>query len=135
MLPAAACVCELAVSFGRAVLKVLAEMDNRGQRFRPEMYGSIRHTESVETLPVLPPGAVIEGDGRNIVLVEQAPGRFEQREVTLGKRAGNLVAILKGLKPGERVVVDGGMLLRPNDSPAPRPAAPAQLLSSFAAFA
>ena len=107
-------------------VKVLAEMENRGERFRPEMYGSIRHTESVETLPVLPPGAVIEGDGRNIVLVEQAPGRFEPREVTLGKRAGNLVAILKGLKPGERVVVDGAMLLRPNDSPASRPAAPAQ---------
>jgi cobalt-zinc-cadmium efflux system membrane fusion protein len=94
-------------------LKVQAEMDNRGGRFRPEMYGSIHHIESVAKTLVVPIGAVVENtDSRTIVFVETSPGRFEQRDVSVGKRAGDVVRVLSGLRPGDIVVVDGVMLLK-----------------------
>ena len=94
-------------------VKVQAEMDNRGGRFRPEMYGSIHHIESVAKTLVVPIGAVVENtDSRTIVFVETSPGRFEQRDVSVGKRAGDVVRVLSGLRPGDMVVVDGVMLLK-----------------------
>ena len=92
-------------------VKVHAEMDNPRGRFRPEMFGSIHHIESTARMPVVPAGAVIEGDGRSIVFVESAPGTFQERVVAVGKNAGAQVRVLNGLKAGETVVVDGAMLL------------------------
>jgi len=93
-------------------VKVRAELDNSRGRFRPEMYGSIHHIESTRNLPVLPVGAVIQGDGDSVVFVEKGRGRFQQTTVSVGKRSGDIVPILSGLKSGERVVVDGAMLLK-----------------------
>jgi multidrug efflux pump subunit AcrA (membrane-fusion protein) len=76
------------------------------------MYGMIRHTDSMKTLPVLPVGAVLQGDGKTTVWVEKGPGRFQPVEVKTGERAGNLLPVMSGLKAGTRVVVDGAMLLR-----------------------
>jgi len=46
------------------------------------------------------------------VFVERAPGRFERREVTTGPRNESLLAITQGVQAGDRVVVDGAVLLR-----------------------
>jgi cobalt-zinc-cadmium efflux system membrane fusion protein len=93
-------------------IKVRAEMENPQGRFRPEMFGSIRHTEGMRSLPLVPVGAVVQGEGHSSVFVEQAPGRFRQTEVALDQRTGNTVAVASGVKAGDRVVVDGAMLLR-----------------------
>jgi len=93
-------------------IKVRAEMDNSRGKLRPEMYGTIRHTDSMKTLPVVPVGAVLQGDGKTMVWVEISPGRFRPVEVKTGDRAGDMVPVTAGLKAGERVVVDGAMLLR-----------------------
>jgi membrane fusion protein, heavy metal efflux system len=92
-------------------VKVQAEIDNRAGRLRPEMYGSIHHIESTATTVVVPTAAVVQKDGRSVVFVESAPGRFDEREVTLGRRAGDLVRVQKGVSPGETIAVDGVMLL------------------------
>jgi cobalt-zinc-cadmium efflux system membrane fusion protein len=93
-------------------IKVRAEMENPQGRFRPEMFGSIRHTEGVRSMPVVPVAAIVQGEGHSSVFVEQAPGRFRQTEVTLDQRTGETVAVASGVKAGDRVVVDGAMLLR-----------------------
>jgi cobalt-zinc-cadmium efflux system membrane fusion protein len=87
-------------------------MENPQGRFRPEMFGSIRHTEGIRSLPLVPVGAVVQGEGHSSVFVEQAPGRFRQTEVALDQRTGNMVAVASGVKAGDRVVIDGAMLLR-----------------------
>lgn len=92
-------------------VKVHAEMDNPRGRFRPEMFGSIHHIESTTRMAVVPAGAVIEGDGRSAVFVESPPGTFQERAVVVGKKDGDRVRIVSGVKPGETVVVDGAMLL------------------------
>ncbi len=93
-------------------LKVTVDLPNPGGRFRPEMFGSIRQPGPRRPLPVLPPDAVVLEYGRPVVFVERAPGRFERREVTTGARAESLLAITQGVQVGDRVVVDGAVLLR-----------------------
>ena len=93
-------------------VKVRAELNNSGGRFRPEMFGRMRHVESTRRAPVIPSGAVIQGDGYNFVFVEQSRGVFQQTPVKVGRPVGDLLPVLEGLKPGDRVVVDGAMLLK-----------------------
>jgi cobalt-zinc-cadmium efflux system membrane fusion protein len=93
-------------------VKVWAELDNRSGRFRPEMFGVVRHAEAEREVAVAPAGAVIQLEGRQAVFVEEAPGRYRVTQVRTGKRFGDRVPILEGLRPGARIVVDGAMLLR-----------------------
>ena len=93
-------------------VKVRAELENFHGRFRPEMFAQIRHSEDYRKVPVVPMGAVVQGEGQSIIYVEEGPGRFRQTTVTLGKREGEKIPVISGLKPGDRIVVDGVMLLK-----------------------
>jgi cobalt-zinc-cadmium efflux system membrane fusion protein len=93
-------------------LKVSAELANPGERLRPEMFGRIRHVDSTRIAPVIPAAAVIQGDNQNVVYREVSRGVFEPTPVKLGNRVGDLIAVLDGLRPGDRVVTDGAMLLK-----------------------
>ena len=93
-------------------VKVYVDMANPAGRFRPEMFVTIRHTGAPRPTPVLPIGAVVQEYGHPIVFLERTPGRFERREVVLGPRAGAFMPIVSGVRAGERVVVDGGVLLK-----------------------
>jgi cobalt-zinc-cadmium efflux system membrane fusion protein len=95
-------------------VEVQAEMDNPGGRFRPEMFGSIRHTHGSRTFPVVLPTAIVQGDGNATVFVQRAPGDFEQVPVHMGEIYHGYVPILSGLKAGDFVVVDGAVLLKGN---------------------
>jgi cobalt-zinc-cadmium efflux system membrane fusion protein len=60
----------------------------------------------------VPTAAVLIKDGRRrVVYVERADGNFEAREVQVGRNRDGRVAILQGLKAGERIVVRGALLL------------------------
>jgi len=93
-------------------LKVHVDFPNRGGRFRPEMFGSIRLSGDVRPRPVVPLSAIVQEYGHSVVFRERSPGIFERRQVTTGPRSGNVIAILSGLQANDRVVVDGGMLLK-----------------------
>lgn len=60
---------------------------------------------------VLPEAAVIDGGRTRAAIVARAPGRFEAREIAVGRRADGMVEILSGVAEGERVVVDALFLL------------------------
>jgi cobalt-zinc-cadmium efflux system membrane fusion protein len=93
-------------------VKVHAELLNPQRRFRPEMFGSIHHIESIARMAVVPAAAIVHDGSRTIVFVERAPGRFEARAIAIGKPADASVRVLSGVKPGESIVVDGVMLLQ-----------------------
>ena len=93
-------------------IKVRAEMDNRRGLFRPEMFGSIRHVESTALMPVVPVEAVMQSDGQNTVYREVSKGVFEPVAVKLGNRETGRIGVEQGLKKGDRVIVDGVMLLK-----------------------
>jgi membrane fusion protein, heavy metal efflux system len=95
-------------------IEVRAELDNHQGKLRPEMFCQIHHIDKTAMMPVVPIGALVQEDGRNVVWVQTAPGKFERRTVEIGDRIGEKQAILKGLKAAEQVVVDGVMLLKQN---------------------
>jgi cobalt-zinc-cadmium efflux system membrane fusion protein len=93
-------------------VRVYVEMPNPQGRLRPEMFGTIRHAGAVGSRPVVPLSALVQHFGRTIVFVEVQPGQFERREVTVGTRTGDAVPVTQGLQAGERIVVQGVMLLK-----------------------
>jgi cobalt-zinc-cadmium efflux system membrane fusion protein len=93
-------------------VKVYAELANPGGRLRPDMFGSLRATGSELRQTILPLSAVVEEYGKRTVFRERGPGQFERREVTLGPPAGDVAPVRQGVAPGDRVVVDGAMLLK-----------------------
>jgi cobalt-zinc-cadmium efflux system membrane fusion protein len=95
-------------------IRVRAEIENREGRLRPEMFGRMRHEETFAEKVVVPAAAVIEDEGRALVYVERARGEFEEVAIGTGRPNDGIVPVLQGLKAGDRVVVDGVMLLRGN---------------------
>ena len=55
--------------------------------------------------------AVIDSGERQIVLVDKGDGRFEPREVKLGRRGGGRVEIKEGLAENDKVVVSANFLI------------------------
>lgn len=62
--------------------------------------------------PVVPASAIVDDAGRPIVFVQREGETFERRPVTLGPRTGDLVQIVEGIQPGDRVVTKGAYLVR-----------------------
>jgi len=62
---------------------------------------------------VLPQRAVLEGPKGKFVYVVNAESKVEPRPVEVGEWAGNGWIIESGVKPGERVVLDGVMKIGP----------------------
>jgi Cu(I)/Ag(I) efflux system membrane fusion protein len=110
---------------------VRVNITNPDVKLKPNMYARARiHLPTVRTLAV-PENAVIQTGSRNIVLVEESPGRFRPQPVRLGRmwlddsegmadEARTLVfkkealryhEVLAGLETGENVVVSGNFLL------------------------
>jgi len=54
---------------------------------------------------------VIDNGTRRVVLVDLGGGRFEPRDVKLGARGDEYVAVLEGLQEGETVVVAANFLI------------------------
>ncbi len=92
-------------------IKVQAELPNTGDKFRPDMFAQIKHLHQVAKIPAIPGAAIVQRDGRSVVLVEKERGVFEVRDVKLGQRNGDQVAVASGLSTSDRIVTDGVMLL------------------------
>ena len=61
---------------------------------------------------MVPKGAVQSVGTQSVVYVSTSPGRFVQREVTVGDTMGNDIAISSGVEPGDAVVTEGAFFLR-----------------------
>ena len=93
-------------------IKVYVELPNPQGRLRPEMFGNIRHTEGMRVLPIVPVSALVQEYGKSVVFLERGPGQFERREVTIGTRSGDVAPVLSGVQAGDRIIVDGAVLLK-----------------------
>ncbi len=93
-------------------IPVRVELANPGQRLKPAMFAQVELATGNAT-PVLtvPDSALIDTGTRRIVLVRLDEGRFEPREVEVGRRGDNRIEILKGLREGEPVVIAANFLI------------------------
>ena len=82
--------------------------------------------EAVEPLKVLavPRAAILADQQGDYVFVVNGKNVAEQRRVKLGQSTPDIAGIVDGLKPGEKVVVEGIQRVRPNLVVAPAPASP-----------
>jgi membrane fusion protein, multidrug efflux system len=81
---------------------------------RPGQYGKARLVTDVKQDALLVPQlAVQEIQGLYSVMVVKPDATVEQRMVKAGERVGNLWIIDSGLKPGEKVIVEGLQKVKP----------------------
>jgi membrane fusion protein (multidrug efflux system) len=107
-------------------MKVAAIFPNPGNFLRPGQYGKIRVATSLRKDALLvPQRAVAEVQGKYMVAVVGADNKVDIRPVKPAERVDNLWVILEGLKPGERVVVEGIQKVRPGMPVTPKPFAEA----------
>ena len=92
--------------------KVRIEVDNPELVLLPNMYALVEIDIGTDALEIsVPENAVIDNGARRIVLIDREEGRFEPKEVKTGRRGGGFVAILNGLKEGEKVVTAANFLI------------------------
>lgn len=70
------------------------------------------YLETIEPRPVVPASAIVDDAGRPVVFVQRGGETFERRAVSIGSRSGDLVQVLGGVQPGDRVVTRGAYLVR-----------------------
>jgi membrane fusion protein, copper/silver efflux system len=92
-------------------LKVRLEADNPGYVLRPDMFVDVDLPVTFPPAVTVPADAVLDAGIRKTVFVDLGNGLFEPREVETGWRFANRVEIVKGLEPGERIVVSGNFLI------------------------
>ena len=92
--------------------KVRIELANRDGILLPNMYADV-DIGSDDAAPQLavPDSAVIDSGSRRVVILDLGEGRFEPREVKLGRRGDGMVAISEGVSEGDRIVVSANFLL------------------------
>jgi Cu(I)/Ag(I) efflux system membrane fusion protein len=92
--------------------RIRIEVPNLDEVLRPEMYVDAE-IETGTSGPVLavPESAVLDSGARQAVLVDKGRGRFEPREVKLGRRGGGYVEVTEGVTEGEAVVTSANFLI------------------------
>jgi RND family efflux transporter MFP subunit len=107
-------------------IRISALFPNPGNILRPGQYAKARFKVQDRTGALLiPQRAVQELQGRNFVWVVDDANKVSQRGVTVGQRIGSDWVIEEGLKPGERIVVEGLQKVREGAPIQPLPAPPA----------
>jgi len=93
-------------------ITVRTEVANGDLQLKPGMFTDVCVLQNgTESMVLVPSDAVLEEGQRRIVFVKQNDG-FVRKEVETNPIEGNQVQILKGLKAGEEVVVQGNHQLK-----------------------
>jgi multidrug efflux system membrane fusion protein len=108
-------------------IRARALFSNAGGKLLPGMFARLKMGSAEErNAMLLTERAILTDQDRKYVYVVNGDSKATYREVRLGASAGGKRVIEKGLEPGEQVIVGGLMVVRPNVSVAPSPAAPAK---------
>jgi multidrug efflux pump subunit AcrA (membrane-fusion protein) len=84
--------------------RVRIVLPNPGGELKPGMFADASLKIPLGVQLSIPRSALIDTGARRVVYVETAPGTFTPRDVTLGGASGDRVAVVRGLKEGEKVV-------------------------------
>ncbi len=93
-------------------VRVRCVVPNAGSTLKPDMFARIKIGSMVkQSKTVVPTGAIISQNNASLLFVEEGHGRFRRREVKAGNEIKGMTVIEDGVKPGERVVTHGVLLL------------------------
>ena len=103
-----------AVDLKTGTLTVISEFPNPQGQLRPGQFGRVRTAvDLAENAILVPKRAVQEIQGMKSVLVVGADNMVALRTIRPGETVGDMLIILDGVKPGDRVIVDGVQKARP----------------------
>ena len=106
-------------------IRLAALFPNPDNILRPGQYGRVRFVSYIRPKALLvPQKAVTELQGIYQLAVVGADNKVNVRSVTMGERTGQMWIVENGLKPGERVVVEGVQKARDGATVKILPAAP-----------
>jgi len=117
-------------------LKVGSLFANPGNKLRPGGYGLVRAVMSVKKGALLiPQRSVTDMQGKYLVAVVGADNKIAIRPVKVAERIGSDWIIEDGLKPGEKIVVEGTQKVKPDMVVNPQPFDPDAAAKAAAAKA
>jgi membrane fusion protein, copper/silver efflux system len=96
---------------GGDTARVRLELDNPSFVLRPDMIVDVDLPLGANSAVTVPMDALVYAGDRTRVYVERGQGKFEARQVETGARLGDQVEIMRGVMPGDRIVVAGAFLV------------------------
>ena len=109
---------DVSVDESTGMVSLRALFPNPEHILLPGMYVRAVITEGVDENALLVPQRALRRDpkGQASVLLVDGGGKAEVRLVDVGRTVGDSWQVLSGLKPGDRVIVEGGQNVRPGMS-------------------
>jgi Cu(I)/Ag(I) efflux system membrane fusion protein len=94
-------------------ITVRIELPNSDGKLKTGMYADVvfEAGDGEATTIAVPDSAIIDSGTRQVVLVAKGDGRFEPREIKLGRRGEGYTEIVSGLMVGEEVVISATFLI------------------------
>jgi membrane fusion protein (multidrug efflux system) len=103
-------------------LQIVGLFSNANYMLRPGQYGRVRaQTQTITNALLVPQRAVTELQGTYQVTVVGETNTVHLQSVTVGEQIGSNWIIENGLKPGDRVVVEGGQKVKEGAMVNPKP--------------
>jgi multidrug efflux pump subunit AcrA (membrane-fusion protein) len=94
-------------------MEVRIEVHNTGGRLKPGMFADVEIVTMIWQDALLMPDTALQTEGGDqIVFVALDDRRFEKRVVKTGMEQRGRVAVLEGVKQGEKVVTEGSFILK-----------------------
>ncbi|ERK10209.1 MAG: efflux RND transporter periplasmic adaptor subunit [Pantoea sp.] len=89
-------------------IRMRATLDNQQRQFTPGLFARVRLPGSADfTALLIDDKAVLTDQDRKYVYVVDASGKAQRRDIQPGELANGLRVVQNGLKPGDKVIVNG----------------------------
>jgi multidrug efflux system membrane fusion protein len=96
-------------------IRARAKFDNPGGVLVPGMYVTVKLAGEEEEELLVPQQAIASDQSKKYVYLVDANNKVVYREIFLGEEVGNQRQILSGIRPGDRVIVQGLQHVRPDE--------------------
>ena len=94
------------------VIRVRGSVDNRERKLKGEMFVTTELDVGTRPGVEVPAKAVFLAGDKYYAFIEDGPGRYSRVEVKTGGTANGSIGVVSGLAPGQKVVVEGSLLLQ-----------------------
>ena len=91
--------------------RVRLAFDNHDAKLKPGMYGRVTLQIPMGEQTVIPAGGVLRTGTRNVAFIDRGGGYLTPAEIEPGPRVGDDLVVIRGLQPGQRIVVSANFLI------------------------
>src|SRR5208282_796705 len=92
-------------------VRARGSVENSSKLLKSELYVTVEVPDAVPMSLQVPSKAVFLRENQYYLFLETGAGQFQRHAVKVGSERDGKVAILEGLKPGQRLVTEGCLLL------------------------